>query len=87
MCFPAKFKFDLRQMVEISISGEIGEVKAQGKWATGNTAYQVLYQAANGTAQERWFDEVDLDAVEDDRYPGCPVYGQRELPPGAVVTE
>lgn len=56
MCFPAKFKFDLRQMVEIGISGEIGEVKAQGKWATGNTAYQVLYQAANGTAQERWFD-------------------------------
>lgn len=26
MCFPAKFKFDLRQMVEIGISGEIGAV-------------------------------------------------------------
>lgn len=44
MCFPTKFKFDLRQMVEVGISGEIGEVKAQGKWATGNTAYQVLYR-------------------------------------------
>lgn len=87
MCFPAKFKFDLRQMVEISISGEIGEVKAQGKWATGNTAYQVLYKAADGSAQERWFDEVDLDALEAEESPGCPVYGERELPPGAVVTE
>ncbi|ELK1657263.1 hypothetical protein QI656_004621 [Salmonella enterica] len=86
MCFPAKFKFDLRQMVEIGISGEIGEVKAQGKWATGNTAYQVLYQAANGTAQERWFDEVDPIAVEDEHYPGCPIYGMTELPEGAVMT-
>ncbi|HGA9909615.1 TPA: hypothetical protein ACIUFA_003866 [Salmonella enterica subsp. enterica serovar Bredeney] len=47
----------------------------------------MLYQASNGTAQERWFDEVDLDAVEDERHPGGPVYGQRELPPGAVVIE
>ncbi|MEG0870120.1 MAG: hypothetical protein RSD49_19135 [Hafnia sp.] len=87
MGFSNEFKFDNQQMVEISISGEIGEVKAQGKWATGNIAYNVLYRATNGTAQERWFDEVDLVAVEDDSYPGCPVYRMVHLPDGAVVTD
>lgn len=89
MCFPTTFKFDLKQMVEVSISGEIGEVKARGQWATGNVAYQVLYQSADGSAQERWFDEVDLDAVEDDRYPGCAVYGMKaeDVPEGTVIHE
>ncbi|KAF1366786.1 hypothetical protein [Yokenella regensburgei] len=89
MCFPTTFKFDLKQMVEVSISGEIGEVKARGQWATGNVAYQVLYQSADGSAQERWFDEVDLDAVEDDRHPGCAVYGMKaeDVPEGTVIHE
>ncbi|EHI0043536.1 hypothetical protein [Escherichia coli] len=41
----------------------------------------------DGRATTEWFGESMLEATEDDRHPGCPVFVGMKLPEGAVVTE
>ncbi len=79
------FKFCLGQMVDLRISDEWGEVLARSQHLNGENQYFIHYQAANKCATERWYGESQLLAAEDDRSPGCPVFGCTELPPGAVV--
>ncbi|EFM6596142.1 hypothetical protein GP664_23355 [Escherichia coli] len=67
-------------LVEMRISDEWGEVKARAQ-------YLIHYKAADGRATTEWFGESMLEATEDDRHPGCPVFAGMELPEGAVVTE
>lgn len=81
------FKFELSQLVESRVSDEWGHVKARAEYATAENSYLVHYKAADGRAVSAWFDESDLDAVEDDDHPGCPVYAVVDLPEGAVVEE
>ncbi|WP_145600620.1 hypothetical protein [Yersinia frederiksenii] len=81
------FKFELNQLVGIDVSGEIGHIKGCAKYASHINAYQVHYKTADGRAEEKWFDETDLSAVEDDAYPGSPVFvvRQEDLPKDAVI--
>lgn len=81
------FKFDLSQLVNISISDEWGEVKGRAEYSAHENSYFVHYKAGDGRAVSSWIDESDLHAVEDENHPGCPVYAGRELPKGAVVEE
>ncbi len=60
------FTFGLNQFVEISISGEMGHVKGRAEYAGHANGYQVHYKTADGRAEEKWFDEDELAAVEDD---------------------
>lgn len=82
-----EFKFGLSQLVELNVSDEFGKVSARAQYAHGQNQYLIYYKAADGCARTEWFSEYQLSAVEDDRHPGCPVYGARELPPGAVVMD
>ncbi len=81
------FKFELSQLVEVRISDEWGEVKARAQYADGENQYLLHYKAADGRATTEWFGESMLEATEDDRHLGCPVFAGMELPKGAVVTE
>ncbi|HAT7708292.1 TPA: hypothetical protein JAX41_004748 [Enterobacter roggenkampii] len=82
-----EFVFDLSQLVELNVSDEFGEVAARAQYAHGENQYYIHYKAADGCAKTEWFAEHQLSAVEDDRHPGCRVYGARELPPGAVAID
>ena len=78
------FKFELSQLVEMRISDEWGEVKARAQYADGENQYLIHYKAADGRATTAWFGESMLEATEDDRHPGCPVFAGMKLPEGAV---
>jgi hypothetical protein len=80
------FKFGLSQFVAISISGEMGHIKGRAEYADHANGYQVHYKAADGRAEEKWFDEDELSAVEDD-VEGGPVFVVKKggLPAGAVI--
>ncbi|OWF73319.1 hypothetical protein B4902_08565 [Yersinia frederiksenii] len=80
-----KFKFEIGQLVEPRISDEWGEVKARAEYMTSENQYFIYYKAADGRAVSAWFNESDLEAVEDDRHPGCAVYAPVDLPKGAVI--
>ena len=80
----APFKFELSQLVEMRISDEWGEVKARAQYADGENQYLIHYKAADGRATTAWFGESMLEATEDDRHPGCPVFARMKLPEGAV---
>jgi len=68
------FKYDLNQFVEIDISGEMGHIKSRAESINHSNQYLVHYKAADGQAGERWLDEEDVSAVEDDEHPGTPIY-------------
>ncbi|HEF7268341.1 TPA: hypothetical protein SAZ37_000634 [Yersinia enterocolitica] len=80
-----KFKFELNQLVTPRISNECGEVKSRAESSVTENQYYIYYKAADGRAVNDWFYESDLDAVEDDRHPGCPVYAAIDLPKDAVI--
>ncbi|HAJ5472307.1 TPA: hypothetical protein NRN43_000588 [Escherichia coli] len=79
------FKFELSQLVEVRISDEWGEVRGRAQYAGSENQYLIHYKAADGRAMTEWFGESMLEATEDGRYPGCPVFACMELPEGAVV--
>ncbi len=80
------FKFELNQFVAISISGEMGHVKSCAQHSDHSNTYLVHYKAADGRADEKWFDEDDIEAVEDDDN-GGPIFVVKkdDLPAGAVI--
>ncbi|AUZ72037.1 hypothetical protein RZR10_14265 [Enterobacter asburiae] len=84
---PQNFKFSLSQLVNIRVSDEWGEIQARAQYANSENQYLIHYQAADKCARTEWFTQSVLDAVEDDNYPGCPVFGAVDLPKGAVVEE
>ncbi|WP_392433184.1 hypothetical protein ACF3VQ_01995 [Yersinia sp. HM-2024] len=80
-----KFKFELNQVVEPRISDEWGEVIGRAEYAHSENQYFIFYKTADGRALKDWFNESELEAVEDDRHPGFAVYAPVDLPKGAVV--
>lgn len=81
------FKFELKQFVEIRVSGEMGHVKARAEYSSSANNYLVHYKAADGRAVSEWFDEFDIVAVEDADHPGMVVYAayEEDIPQGAVI--
>jgi hypothetical protein len=56
------FKFELKQAVTITASGEVGEVLARAEYATSENSYYLRYKAADGRATEAWWSESALAA-------------------------
>ncbi len=57
------FKHGLGQTVKISVSGETGHVKGRADYLNNCPAYLIHYQAADGRAVDRWFDESEIQPV------------------------
>ncbi|MEG0937927.1 MAG: hypothetical protein RSE32_03250 [Comamonas sp.] len=57
------FKFNLGQLVQISISGEQGQVRARGDGVERANQYLVHYKTAQGEATEQWWCEDQLELV------------------------
>ena len=57
------FKFNLGQPVQISISGEQGQVRARGDGIERPNQYLVNYKTAQGSATEQWWYEDQLESA------------------------
>lgn len=58
-----KFKFELKQEVEITCSGETGIVTCRMDNMDGKDQFRVRYKAGDGRAAENWWDQSALKAV------------------------
>lgn len=57
------FKFELGQVVEVSISGEEGHVKGRAEYANMNDHYYIHYLTADGRGVDGWFDEGEISSA------------------------
>lgn len=57
------FKFNLRQQVRITISGEQGDIRARGDGVERTNQYLIAYKSAQGSAVEAWWNEDQLEAA------------------------
>lgn len=55
-----KFEFELNSKVQLTLSGEQGEVIGRAEYSTGTKAYLVRYVAADGRLVEAWWDETAI---------------------------
>lgn len=53
-------KFELKQAVTISASGETGEVIGRAEYVHAEASYLVRYKCADGRAVESWWSESAL---------------------------
>lgn len=60
---PKTFKFDLKQVVKITESGEQGTVIGRAEYVTSEDNYYIRYKAADGRATEAWWPESALAAA------------------------
>jgi len=56
----SKFKFELKQQVTITASGETGEVIGRAEYQTAENSYLIRYKCADGRAVEAWWTEYAL---------------------------
>ncbi len=54
------FKFDLKEDVIISCSGESGEIIGRAEYVSWDDQYFIRYKAADGRAEEEWWSESAL---------------------------
>lgn len=59
------FKHVIGQVVQVTISGEEGHVKARAEYSAGPNQYLIHYQAADGRAVDAWFDEGEISPAVD----------------------
>jgi hypothetical protein len=55
-----KLKFNLKDEVTITASGERGEVIGRAEYSASESSYLVRYKAADGRACEQWWPESAL---------------------------
>lgn len=58
------FKHELGQVVQVTISGEEGHVKARAEYHNGPNQYLIHYLAADGRGTHYWFEEGELSPVK-----------------------
>lgn len=54
------FKFELRDEVEITVSGETGVVIGRAEYVNSDSQYWIRYKASDGRAVEGWHYEESL---------------------------
>lgn len=59
------FKHELSQVVQVTISGEEGHIKARAEYHNGHNQYLIHYLAADGRAVDGWFEEGELSPAEE----------------------
>ena len=57
------FKHALGLAVQITVSGEEGQVKGRAEYVNQSNAYLIHYRAADGRAVDSWFDESEVQPV------------------------
>ncbi|AHE69774.1 hypothetical protein M942_08555 [Enterobacter ludwigii] len=57
------FKHELGQAIQVTISGEKGNVKGRAEYASLTNQYFIHYMTADGRAVSGWFDEDELSVV------------------------
>lgn len=60
----AYFKFELRDAVSLTDSGERGTIRARAEYADNPASYLVRYLAADGCQRTSWWDEQDIRKIE-----------------------
>ncbi|MBW5406392.1 hypothetical protein ACISK3_07925 [Morganella morganii] len=58
------FKHELGQVVQVTISGEEGHIKARAEYHNGPNQYLIHYLAADGRGTDGWFEEGELSPAE-----------------------
>ncbi|EPL4404693.1 TPA: hypothetical protein ACGW2D_003757 [Morganella morganii] len=58
------FKHELGQVVQVTISGEEGHVKARAEYHNSPNQYLIHYLAADGRGTDGWFEEGELSPAE-----------------------
>lgn len=56
----SQFEFNLNQQVQITVSGETGQVIARAEYLTGTNSYLLRYRSSDGRAVEAWWNEEAL---------------------------
>lgn len=62
-----KFKFSLKDRVQITVSGEIGKIIARAQYVASESTYLLVYCGADGRAVEKWWVQSHLSEIADDR--------------------
>lgn len=57
------FTFSLGQEVKVTISGEKGVVYGRAQYRHSENSYWIHYKAADGRAQDAWWEESKLTAI------------------------
>ncbi|EKB01402.1 hypothetical protein [Proteus mirabilis] len=58
------FKHELGQVVQVTISGEEGHIKARAEYNNSPNQYLIHYLTADGCGVDGWFEEGELSPVE-----------------------
>jgi len=58
------FRYSLNQFMEISMSGEVGYIKARAESLNHCNQYLLHYKSADGLIRECWFDEDEISNIE-----------------------
>lgn len=58
------FKFELGQIVAISVSGEQGKIIGRAEYINSGRAYFLRYKCGDGRAVETWWPEDALETTE-----------------------
>ena len=56
------FKLDIGTPVEITVSGEKGEIIGRAQFASSKDQYFLRYKAGDGRAVESWWEESAISA-------------------------
>ncbi|WP_140181280.1 hypothetical protein [Providencia stuartii] len=62
------FKYQLGLVVQVNISDEEGHIKARAEHHNGPNQYLIHYLAADGRAQDAWFEEGELSPATAPQY-------------------
>lgn len=57
-------KFELKQMVKITTSGEQGVIVGRAEYSIAEPNYLLHYTQADGRAAEQWWGEFALEVTE-----------------------
>ena len=55
------FKFELGELVTISLTDDIGSIRGRCEYINTESQYYVYYKNAQGIAVSVWFDEYHLE--------------------------
>ncbi len=58
------FKHELGQVVQVTISGEEGHIKARAEYKSGVNQYLIHYLSADGRGVDGWFEEGELSPAK-----------------------
>lgn len=56
-------KFNINDKVQISVSGEVGDIHGRAEYKAAESSYLIRYKSADGRATEAWWQESAIELV------------------------